>query len=251
VKKTVFSALLLAGLLAGPRLQAEPSLYLMGGVDEKVLANQDANNYFNLPSGQLGPQAYPSGVVHLGMQFSRWMALEASINAGPVRDNDVTYENSFFGTTRHVTTHWALTTYSVTPAITWAGPRYVNLLGLRLGQANLAGHVDDSAYGADGSYDQQARAFDAGVIFRTSQIMLGHLSLGFELGYDWTQFKDIQNSNGHGAYSSVGSPEHNVSDNGHNGDQTTIDFSGGHVAVVLGLWSNAPARSRPVNDTAD
>jgi hypothetical protein len=251
MKKIVMAALLLTAPLAAGWLHADPAVYLLGGIDGKVLTNQDADNYFNLPGGQLGPKGYGGGVVHLGVQFSRWMALEASINAGPVRDNDVTYENGFFGTTRHVTARWALTTYSITPAITWAGPHHVNMLGLRLGQAVMAGHVNDTAYGADGSYDQEARAFDGGLIFRSSQIMLGHLSLGFEFGYDWTMFKNIQNSNGTGAYSSVASPERNISDIGHNGDQTTLDFSGGHVAIVLGLWSNAPANGGSVNDTAD
>ncbi len=114
------------------------------------------------------------------------------------------------------------------------------MLGVRVGQANLAGHVEDDAYGTTGSYDQAAQTTDIGVLFRSSQIVFDHLSIGIELGYDWTQFKDITDKNGTGAYNPPQSPEQNVSDIGHNGDQTTLDFSGGHVALVIGLWSNAP-----------
>jgi hypothetical protein len=50
-------------------------------------------------------------------------------------------------------------------------------------------------------------------------------------------FRDIKNKNGQGTYDPVHSPERNVSNSAHNGDQTTLDFSGGHVALVMGLWS--------------
>ncbi len=48
-------------------------------------------------------------------------------------------------------------------------------------------------------------------------------------------FKDISDSNGTGTYNPPQSPEQNVSNVGHNGDQTTLDFFGGHVAMVIGL----------------
>lgn len=248
MKKFLLSGLLIAASWTTASLHADNvALYLLGGLDGKMITNQDANNYFNLEGQQLGPMGIASPVVHLGIQFARWMALEASADFGPVRNQDVTYQNGALGTTRRVTTKWALTTYSVTPGITWVGAGFVNMLGLRLGQANLAGHVDDNAYGSTGSYDQEAQAYDAGLLFRSSQIMLGHLSLGLEFGYDWTMFKDIKNKNGQGSYDPAHSPERNVSTFGHNGDQTTLDFSGGHLAIVVGLWSAAPVSAEPQN----
>ena len=234
--------MLFASCLVGTALHADgdSALYLLAGLDGKILTNQDANNYFNLPAGQLGPQGIPSGVVHAGFQFKQWLALEASANFGPNRSNSVDYHNGIFGTTRQVTTRWGLTTYSVTPALTWAGMGFVNFLGLRLGLANLSGHVDDNAYGFNGSYDQSAQTYDVGLLFRSSQIYVSHVSLGLELGYDYTMFNDIKNTNGTGTYATPHSPERNVSNVAHNGDQTSLDFSGGHVALVIGLWTNSP-----------
>jgi hypothetical protein len=239
MKKPLLSALCLAACLAAPSLKADTSsaVYLLAGLDGKMLTNQDANNYFNLSGQQIGPQGYPSPVVHLGLQLMRFLAVEASADFGPIRNNDVTYENFGF-TTRRVTTRWGVTTYSITPAVTFAGLGFVNMLGLRLGSATLAGHVDDNAYGNNGSYDQEAQTYDAGLLFRSSQMLLAHLSFGLELGYDWTMFNDIKNKNGKGTYDPVHSPERNVSGVGHNGDKTTLDFSGGHLAIVMGLWSN-------------
>jgi hypothetical protein len=251
MQKVSIAALVLAASLTGNGLRAESdsAVYLLAGLDGKMLTNQDANNYFNLDGPQIGPQGYPSPVVHLGLQLMRYLALEASADFGPVRNNDVVYQNFGF-TTRRVTTRWGVTTYSITPAVTWAGAGFVSMLGLRLGVASLAGHVDDNAYGATGSYDQQAKTYDAGLLFRSSQIFVGHVSLGLELGYDWTMFKDITNTNGKGSYDPVHSPERNVSNSGHNGDQTTLDFSGGHLALVMGLWSNPVVRTEPAAGTS-
>lgn len=240
MKNLTFPVLTLLALLGAGALRAESSsaIYLLGGIDGKMLTNQDANNYFNL-DGELGPRGLPSPVVHLGFQFMRFLSLEASVSMGPTRDNTATYENGILGTTRKVTTRWGLTTFSFTPGVTFAGAGFLNMLGLRVGQANLNGRVDDEAYGLSGSYDQSAQAFDLGVIFRSSRIMMGHFSAGIEVGYDWTVFKEIKNSNGSGTYATPHSPERNVSTIGHNGDQTELDFSGAHVAFVIGLWSNA------------
>ena len=246
MKPIKFALLILiaACLLHPGRAAAEENnaIYLLAGLDGKMLTNQDANNYFNLPGGQLGPQGYPSFIGHLGFQFRRWVALEASANLGPVRQNDITYNNGFFNT-RHIVTSWTVNTYSLTPAITWAGDGWVNLLGVRLGQANLVGKVNDDAFGINGSYDQSAQTYDIGVVLRSSMIAVDHISIGLEAGYDWTMFNNITNKNGQGSYDPVHSPERNVSGVGHGGDQTTLDFSGGHVAVVIGLWSNPPVSS--------
>lgn len=252
MKKKLIFALALLPLLGAAALKAEghSALYLLGGIDGKMLTNQDANNYFNLDNGQLGPQGYGSPVAHLGFQFERWFAIEASADLGPVRTNDVSYQNGILGTTRHIVTRWALSTYSITPGVTWVGRGFVNMLGLRIGQANLSGHVQDDAYGSTGSYDQEAQAYDGGVVFRSSQIMAGHVSIGLEFGYDWTMFNNISNKNGSGSYGPAHSPERNVSGSGHNGDQTTLDFSGGHVALTLGLWSNAPGEDAVVANPA-
>jgi hypothetical protein len=247
MKKTLISALFLVACLAAPGLEADSgsAVYLLAGLDGKMLTNQDANNYFNLSGQQLGAQGYPSPVVHLGVRMLDFLAVELSANFGPNRNNDVVYEN-FASTTRRVTTHWGLTTYSITPGFTWAGGGFISMLGLRVGQAVLNGHVDDNAYGQTGSYDQEAQTYDAGLIFRSSQMIVNHVSLGLELGYDWTMFKDIKNKNGKGTYDPVHSPERNVSNFAHNGDQTTLDFSGGHLAIVMGLWSNpAVAKEEP------
>lgn len=244
MKKTMLLTLLLGALALKGTLPAEThnAIYLLGAFDGKMLTNQDANNYFNLPGGQLGPQGYPSFHGHLGFQFQRWMALEASAQFGPVRKHDIFYENGPF-TTRHVTTQWSLTTYSLTPGVTWAGEGWLSFLGVRVGQANLAGRVDDDAFGTSGGYDQSAQTYDVGVVLRTQAIFIDHISLGLELGYDWTMFNNITNKNGEGTYNPAHSPERNISTLGHNGDQTTLDFSGGHIALVIGLWSNPPVTS--------
>jgi len=241
MKTTLASALLCGALLASSAGHAENSsaIYVLAGLDGKILTNQDANNYFNLSAGQLGPQGLAGGVLHIGYQWPHLLSLEASANFGPGRANDVTYESSF-GPTRHVVTQWATTTFSITPGLTWITPRSVSMLGLRLGLANLSGHVDDNAFGFTGSYDQEAQAFDVGLLLRSSQIVVGHLSLGVELGYDYTIFNNITNKNGKGVYNPAHSPERNVSGLGHNGDNTTLDFSGGHIALVLGIWSQSP-----------
>jgi len=216
------------------------SFYLLAGLDGKLLTNQDANTYFNA-SDSCKPQGYPSGVVHVGYQFERWMALEASADFGLSRTNNITYTNGLLGTpTREVNTRWGLNTYSLTPAATWMGWGYANLLGLRMGAAVLNGHVVDNAYGVDGAYDEAASALDFGVIFRSSRMVAGPVSLGIEIGYDWTRFTNITTENGTGFYSSVSSPERNISAIGHHGNVTALDFSGGHIAIVMGLWSNPP-----------
>ena len=238
-KLMIIPLFLLMAALAGRAHAADGSaVYILGGIDGKMLTNNDANNYFNL-NGVLGPKGYPSGVLHIGFQFSPWMALEAVGDLGPERTNEIDYQNGGF-TTRHISTRWSESTLSVMPAFTWCGPGYVNALGLKVGQAMLAGHVNDSAFGADGSYDQEARTLALGLLLRSSHIIAGHLSLGMEVGYDWAMFKDITNKNGTGDYNPVHSPERNVSTFGHNGDQTTLDFSGAHIALIVGLWSAAP-----------
>ena len=243
MKKTWIAALLLASLAAllPQEAKAFGALYLLGGLDGKMLTNQDANNYFNLPGGQLGPMGLPSGVVHLGLQMGV-LSIEASLNQGPGRENSVTYQN-FGVTTRSIKTRWSVSTLSVTPGLSWITPGGVSMLGLRVGEASLSGHVDDNAYGSAGAYDSEAKALDGGILFRSSAIMAGHLSVGLEFGYDWTMFKDISNKNGSGSYATPHSPERNVSNTGHNGDPTVLDFSGAHVALVVGLWSALPASS--------
>jgi hypothetical protein len=109
-----------------------------------------------------------------------------------------------------------------------------------MGAAVLNGHVVDNAYGVDGAYDEAASALDFGVIFRSSRMVAGPVSLGIEIGYDWTRFTNITTENGTGFYSSVSSPERNISAIGHHGNVTALDFSGGHIAIVMGLWSNPP-----------
>jgi len=246
MRKALLGGALITAALLGPQAHAAPALYLLGGVDGKMLTNTDANNYFNVNS-VLGPKGYGSGVAHLGLQFDRYFAVEASVDSGLDRANDMTYYNFGFPT-RHITTDWKLTTYSVTPGLTWASHDSVNMLGFRIGQANLSGHVEDDAYGANGSYDQNAQTTDYGLIFRSSTLMADHFSVGLEFGYDWTVFNNISNKNGTGSYDPPQSPERNVSTTGHNGDQTTLDFSGGHIALVVGLWSGPPVSGRTGED---
>jgi hypothetical protein len=85
-----------------------------------------------------------------------------------------------------------------------------------------------------------AQAFDLGVVLRSSVIASRHLSVGVELGYDWTVFNSLSTSNGQGAYDPPPNPDRDVSGNGHNGDQAHLDFSGPHVALVIGLWTGMP-----------
>jgi hypothetical protein len=241
MQKKIFSSLLLAAGLLIPlaaRAYTGPAVYLLGGADAKMLTNTDVNNYFNV-SGVIGPQGHPSQVYHLGVQLTPFLAIEGSLNNGLVREYDMMYENGPF-TTRHVHTRWSTSTFSVTPAITFAGPGYVHLLGLRVGQAVLKGHVQDDAFGTTGSYDSDSTIIDYGLLFRTSCILANHFSVGLELGYDLTRFTNVSNGNGTGTYGTPHSPERNITTTGHNGDQTTLDFSGGHVAVLIGLWSGAP-----------
>jgi hypothetical protein len=242
IRRTTMKLLLVGGAViaagfAAAAASAAPALYLVGGIDGKMLTNTDANNYFNVKD-ELGPQGYGSAVGHLGLQFSRYFSVEASVNGGLDRTNDLTYYN-FGAPTRHVTTNWKLMTYSVTPGLTWGNQNLVNMLGLRFGQANLTGHIEDDAYGMNGAYDQNAQTMDYGIIFRSSTLVADHFSVGLELGYDWTVFNNIATSNGVGAYQSPQSPDQNISTFGHGGDRTTLDFSGGHVAIVVGLWSGA------------
>lgn len=242
MKKTLLPALLIAFFTAAlPRLAGASGLYVLGGLDGKMLTNQDADNYFNLPGGQLGPLGLPSGVLHVGLALGV-LSLEASLNQGPVRENTVNYDN-FGTTTRTIKTRWAVSTLSITPGLSWTSPGSLSMLGVRIGQASLTGHVEDDAFGANGSYDSEAKAMDGGVIFRSAGVIAGHLCLGLEFGYDWTMFKDITNKNGTGSYDPPHSPERNVSNVGHGGDQTTLDFSGGHVALIIGLWSGFPPRN--------
>jgi hypothetical protein len=246
MKKSLIGAAMITAAFFASNLPAAPVVYVMGGIDGKMLTNTDANNYFNVNS-EIGPQGYGSGVGHLGLQLGRYFAVEASMDGGLDRTNDLSYYN--FGVrTRHVTTDWKLTTYSITPALTWAGGNSVNMLGLRLGQANLSGHVEDDAYGATGAYNQNAQAMDCGLIFRTSMLMAEHFSVGLEFGYDWTMFDNISTSDGSGSYNPPQSPERNISTVAHNGDRTTLDFSGGHVALVIGLWSGSPVYSQAEPD---
>lgn len=218
---------------------AHSAFYLLGGLDAKVLSNQDANDYFNLPAGQIAPAASPSAVIRLGAQLHRLLALEIGLDLGPSRQYEAQYHN-FGVNTRRVSTRWSKTTLSIMPALTWSSPERVQLLGLRIGQSRLAGHTDDWAYGVDGAYDSEAETLDAGILFRSTWIFVSRFSMGLELGYDWTQFRDIKNKDGSGSYGSVHSPERNVSSLGHAGAASVLDYSGGHVAVVFGLWSNAP-----------
>jgi hypothetical protein len=238
VKNLLFAAAFCGAGLLDAHLCAEEasSFYLLGGLDGKLLADHDTNTYFNV-SDSFKPQGYPSGVVHLGYQYEKWLALEASADLGLSRTYSVSYASGLLGTTRNVSAQWGLSTYSLTPAFTWAGRGYAHLLGLRLGVASLNGHVDDDADGVPGSYDERSSAFDFGVLFRSSRMVSGPFSLGFELGYDWTRFSDVSTANGTGAYRSVSSPERNISAIGHRGNVTALDFSGAHIAIVLGLWS--------------
>ncbi len=72
MKNLPFAALCLSAVLAGAGLHADESaIYLLGGIDGKMLTNQDANNYFDLDGQQLVPEGYPGGVIHLGLQLQR------------------------------------------------------------------------------------------------------------------------------------------------------------------------------------
>jgi hypothetical protein len=245
------SALLAALLLLSPSARAEQdaqrsssAVYLLGTGGGQWLSSDDANRYFNSP-GHFGSQVLPAWSARLGFQFARWFSIEADAQFGPQRDYDITYNNGLFNT-RRIVTRWTLNSYSLIPAISFSKANMagacVSSLGLRVGQANLRGHVDDEAFGVSGAYDSEAQAFDYGVVLRFSQIFVEHLSIGLELGYDWTRFTDISNKNGSGSYGSPHSPERDVSGIGHGGAQTTLDFSGPRLSLVIGLWSNPPAR---------
>ena len=251
MKRILILPLMLALAGAG-RLAASPidSLYLLGGFDEQMLAGQYANDYFNLNSGQLGSLGVVSGVLHGGLQLGRFASVELSADWGKIRNNDVSYHNGPLGMTRQIQTQWSVATYSVTPAFTFAAPGWVGSLGLRMGLALLGGRVVDNAYGVDGAYDQNAMTPDIGIVLRGSRIFAGHFSLSLEAGYDRTVFGSITDTNGTGSYQGVGSPEHNVSTIGHNGDQSSLDYSGPHIAILIGLWSSAPGPDAAEPDKA-
>jgi hypothetical protein len=245
MKKNLIGAIVLASCLAGAGLHAEEAnnaVYLLAGGDAVMLTNADANNYFSLKSGQIGTQGYGDGVLHLGYQFGRWAALEASFNAGPFRNYEVVNYNTnnpSLGFSQ-VKTNWTLYTYSITPAVTWACPGLVNFLGIRLGVSNLVGQVNSVQDGFDGSYDQEATTPDIGVLLRSSAIFAHHVSIGFELGYDYIVFNDVTNSNSTGTYTGQNGTSHDTTASGQPGAQTSLNFSGPHIAITLGLWSDEP-----------
>lgn len=249
MRKNLIAPLFVAACLAGAGLHADTdsAVYLLAAGDAKLLTNSDANNYFATKPGQIAAQGYGDGDVRLGLQFGRWAALEASFNMGPFRNyqvvNYASANNAF--TSSNVTTNWTLYTYSLTPGVTWAGPGFVNFLGIRFGVANLGGHVNDVSGGADGSYDQYATTPDIGVLFRTSSIFVDHISVGLELGYDYTYFNTVNNDRGTGTYTGITGASHNA-----NGSATQLNFSGPHIGIVLGLWSNAPVRRHDHDDAA-
>jgi hypothetical protein len=255
MKKKLIGAFLFAACLAGAGLHAEEAnnaLYLLAGGDAVLLTNTDANNYFDTKSGQIGTQGYGDGVLHLGFQFGRWAALEASFNAGPFRNYEVvnyaSSNNSFHAS--QVKTNWTLYTYSITPAITWACPGLVNFLGLRLGVSQMVGQVNSVQDGFDGSYDQEATTPDIGVLLRSSAIFAHHVSIGFEMGYDYIVFNDVNNSNSSGTYSGMNGTSHNTTASGQPGAQTSLNFSGPHIAITLGLWSDEPVNRDEGDDNA-
>lgn len=244
MKKGLILGTILWGTLGAGSLYAQPegAVYFMGAMNGRYLANQDANTYFNLDN-QIGPKGYPSYSGHLGLQLGSWIAFEASAEVGPVREFEARYDQGIFGE-RVVRTRWETRTFSITPAVTWVGHDFVNMAGIRVGLANLAGHVTDDTSSSRGSYDQEAQTYDLGLVLRTSVIASQHFSAGLELGYDWTVFHNIANRNGQGSYDPPHSPEQNVSSSGHNGAQSSLDFSGPHVALVIGLWTGTPGGSR-------
>jgi len=243
--KLILSGFLVAACLAGAALHAESydALYLLAGGDAKILANQDANNYFGPQAPKRGTQGYGDAVAHLGWQIQNWAAIEASFNLGPFRQYElVNYtDGRGFGASQ-VSTNWTLYTYSITPGLTWVSPRFVNFLGIRGGIAHLDGKVVNNYAGAigNGSYDQEANTPDIGVVFRTSTLFCRHLSIGFEVGWDYTVFNNVNNSNGTGTYSGNNGTSHNNTASGQPGAQTSLNFSGPHLGMTIGLWSNAP-----------
>lgn len=230
-----------AGLDREGGVQDNNVVYLLGSVGGTLLPNQDFNDYFG-ENGAVSPQLYGDGALSLGLQHRGWCALELGVDFGPGRYASVINDG---GAGRDIAVSWALTTFSVMPALTWRGPGSTALLGLRLGDAYLSGHVDDNGAGADGGYDQTAQAFDLGLLLRGTWFWGDHLSTGVELGYSWTRFTTVTNTNGSGSYAGVQSPERDVHGPGHNGDQTALDFSGFRLALVLGLWSDPPTERPP------
>ncbi|HTB22944.1 MAG TPA: hypothetical protein VK914_09580 [bacterium] len=243
--KNLIGAFLLTACLAGSGLRAEETnsaMYLLAGGDAVILANSDANSYFGVKPGQIGTQGYGDGVLHLGLQFGRMAALEASFNAGPFRNYEVVNYNSnnpSLGFSQ-VKTNWTLLTYTLTPAITWAWPGTVNFLGLRLGVSSLDGKVNSTADAGDGSYDQEGTAPVIGVLARSSAIFAHHFSIGLELGYDYIVFNDVSNSKGTGTYSGMNGTAYDTTPSGQQGPKTSLNFSGPHIAITLGLWSDEP-----------
>lgn len=226
--KTLIAGILFASCLAGASLSAENTgaLYVMAGPDYKVLTNQNTNGYFNqgTPSSV---QGYPNGVVHLGLQIERWAALEASADFGPYQNYNVNYDNGVLSG-QQVNTHWGVSTYSLMPAVTWCGLGWVNLLGFRVGLANLYNQTNSSLAAA--SYTQQAQTLDYGLLFRTTYIVMDHISVGLELGYDWTKFNNVRDVSG---------------------NASGLDYSGYHAALVFGLWSNPPPLRDQVSGSDD
>lgn len=220
---------MLTGLFMANLAQAErvvertSALYLLGHYGGKMVDSADANTYFG--TGAFSSQIYQQFGAHVGFQFGDMLALEGSIDVGPYRNFRSLYSGpgSVTGT---VTTDWNLLTYSVTPALSWAGATahgsYVNLIGIRLGLAALRNNITDSRPGAPGNISQDLQAFDYGVIVRSEIIASDHFSIGLEGGYDWTRFNNATNPSGNG--------------------NSNLDFSGPHASVVVGLWSNAPVK---------
>jgi hypothetical protein len=210
------------------RAEVESSaLYLLGHYGAKFINNADANSYFG--NGGFNNQAYQVYGGHLGFQFNRLVALEASVDVGPFRNFNALYTAG--PVTGTVQTDWNLLTYSLTPALTWAGTTrhnasYVHFLGLRLGLAALRNNITDTRPGVPGGISNDQQAFDFGVLLRTSFIAADHFSVGVEGGYDWTRFNNATAPGG--------------------SNTANLDFSGPHVDVVLGLWSNPPMRATAI-----
>jgi hypothetical protein len=227
---------------AVPSPVATSAAYALVAADCTFISNNDADAYF----GDTNPwpmEAWPGMRFGLGYQYLRWLALEASVDFGPGRFYSVA--DAPGGGDRRLSVSWAETVYALTPAITWVNPGSVQFLGLRLGLAEFSGHVDDDASSMDGSYDQSAQAFDLGLLFRSSRILENHISVGIEVGYDFVNFVAIHDGNGSGAYESPQNPERDIDGPGHGGPQTLLGFSGPHLAVVFGLWSNPPVPESP------
>jgi len=239
MKLKLIAAGILAACAAGATLRADEgstAMYVQAHGNAILLTNADANNYFNV-NDQIGTQGYAGGAIDVGWQIRREAAIEVGFGLGPFRNYDEAYYNQGSNTfaTGQVKTDWNLYTWAVTPALTWTGPGYVHLLGLHLGLSTLAGQVTNGENGLDGSVNQVGYTPDIGVVLRTTYILAHHVSFGLELGWDYIVFNSITNSDGSGTYAGLNGTAHNA-----DGGQTSLNFSGPHLGVVIGLWSRDP-----------